>query len=505
MGWENYNNYSSSAAVKWGAYAAVRIFTSKNQTTETTKNTDSPTNTDNNKTSEAQTSSEALDQTSTVQAPTEVVTTTDSPNEQAATSAKNHQSQNIAKENQDNAPPKVTLVNYEVKYLDESGKEIAKTVDQGTLNAEINVQAKDLFDKGYELLDEEVKKLKLGSGTNEVVFRYGKSRELMTLKEFTAREVNYKYPLKYRNLDFTGRQQDLEDFVVKKIYQLEKDTGIFYGTKDQAEQVRKTMLNGSFQGAYFRYAINILPVPTKQIEGDKYELKIEFSYLEQPEYVMEAEAKIDEFYRQYRNLVKTDAEKVKLIQDWLIKNVKTRMPETSEPHYPWVYNSKGNRRIHFPASAMLDGEGVCLTYAMTFARIAERFGLDVRVIQGAYVFGSPGRPSPAFEYAEKMLKNPDTTTYKAEYLNHGWNLVKVDGAWHHIDIFHDINLVENFKLADNYQYFLQSDDVIKQFEFEYEMNGRVRKAAVFKAWNTNRVPAAPSSKNDAKNLPNLLQ
>lgn len=402
-------------------------------------------------------------------------------------------------------PP--TAYSYVVKYLDETGKEVHRTTSEGQNGQTVVIKAEDLFSKGYELFDADAKVVKLTTGSNEISFRVGKSREKMPLEEFLKQEVNYAYPLKYRNLDFTNRQKDLEDFVIKKIYQHDKETGIFYGTKDQAEQIRTTMLNASYQGAYFRYVTDIRPMPAKAVKGDnKYQLNIEFVYKEEPENIEAGEAAITAFYEKYKNRVKTDAEKAKFIQDWLMKNVKTRVPATSEPHYPWVYNSSNQRRIHFPASAMLDGEGVCLTYAMTFARLAERFGLDVRVVQGAFIGGDAryeDRLIPQVEAAQEMLSNPDTTTYREQYFNHGWNLVKIDGKWHHVDVYHDLNLAANFKLSDKHQYFLQSDEFVKKLTIEYEMGPSVRKMNVYKAWNTNRIPAAPESQNQAKNLPDL--
>ena len=141
------------------------------------------------------------------------------------------------------------------------------------------------------------------------------------------------------------------------------------------------------------------------------------------------------------------------------------MPSDKEPNFPWVNNSKGQRRIHFPASAMLDGEGVCLTYAMTFARLAERFGLDVRVIQGASISGGENDKASAERVAkyQEKLDNPDTTTYNASFFNHSWNLVKINGNWHHVDIYHDLNLAQNFNLTDKHQFFLQSDDFVKNY------------------------------------------
>lgn len=156
-----------------------------------------------------------------------------------------------------NSTPGSNIANYTIKYADESGKVVLSRTGQGLPGQEITVDTEGVFDKGYEIFDTKRKSIKLASGANEIVFKVSKARELMSLTEFTKHEVRYDYPIEFRNLDFTGRQEDLQDFVVKKIYHREKDTGVFYGTKDQAELIRKTMLNGSFQGAYARYAYNI--------------------------------------------------------------------------------------------------------------------------------------------------------------------------------------------------------------------------------------------------------
>lgn len=55
-----------------------------------------------------------------------------------------------------------------------------------------------------------------------MIFKVGKSREKMSLTEFIRQAVNYDYLLRYRNLDFIGRQAELEEFVIKMIYQGEK-------------------------------------------------------------------------------------------------------------------------------------------------------------------------------------------------------------------------------------------------------------------------------------------
>ena len=403
--------------------------------------------------------------------------------------------------------PALPQVEYIVRAVDENGAEISRVAKQGKDGASINVKAEDLFNKGYELLDNESKTIKLDrNNNNEVAFQYGKARELMSLNEFTSREVDYKHPLVYRNIDFTNDQERLEDFVVKKIYQGDRTTGTFYGTKDQASLIRTSMLNGSVQGGYYRYATNVRDMPPQHVEGDKYALEIEFDYMEDLDYIKDGEKKVTEFYDKYGKLNLSDIEKAKLIQDWLIENVKLFYPPQQSQE--WFKNSKGIRRVHFPASALLDGEGVCLTYATTFARLAERLGLDVRVVLGHSGMSSREDDPWALaqiEAANTMYQNPDTTTYRPELILHAWNLVKIDNAWHHADVFHDISLMQNFKLDNAYTFFLNSDEEISSHAVSYEMPSGTRTYYFKKAWHKRRISPAPTSRNqEAKTLPNLV-
>lgn len=387
---------------------------------------------------------------------------------------------------------------YLVRYVGESGEILSEIEKTGLFGFEVVERAADLFDRGYELLDEAEKHIVLGKGPGVITFQYGKSREQMPIEEFLSREVNYDYPLVYRNLDFRGNQKALEDFVIKKIYQGDRTTGVFYGTEDQGEQVRRTMINGSLQGGYTRYAIDIVPLTPKHIEGDKYAIEIELRYFEDLDYIKEGEKKVAEFYAAYANRNLSDIEKAKLAHDWVLANIKLFVPPSNKPE--WFYNTKGLRRVHFPASAMLDGEGVCLTYAMTYARLAERLGLDVRVVQGYY-----GTQKPYYDRAKEMLANPDTTTYSADKFNHSWNLVKVDGQWYHVDPFHEINMIGT--LPDSpYHYFLRSDDFMSHSQITVKHpRYPARKMDIYKAWNMNRIHAAPESRNEeAAALPNLL-
>lgn len=396
-------------------------------------------------------------------------------------------------------PPVTPRATYTVRSLNEQGAEISRTDKQVDVGAEVTENAPDLFGQGYELFDKPSKTLTVPEQGGEITFRYGKARELMTIEEFVRHEVNYDYPLTYRNIDFRGRQKDLEDFVIKKIYEGARETGVFYGTKDQGEEVRKTMLNGSLQGGYTRYMVDMAPLTPRHVEGDKYAINIDLRYHETEDNMKLGEKEVSKFYETYGKRGLSDVEKAKVAYDWLMKNVKLFIPPNDRPE--WFMNSGGYRRVHFPASAMLDKEGVCLTYAMTYARLVERMGLDVRVAQG--YFGTQKR---SYDRAKEMLADPDTTTYRAEYFNHSWNLVKIDGQWYHVDPFHEINMIGTLP-ASPYHYFLRSDDFMSHSQVTVKHRRYpARKMDVYKVWNVHRMHAAPQSyAGDVSKLPNLVQ
>lgn len=148
--------------------------------------------------------------------------------------------------------------------------------------------------------------------------------------------------------------------------------------------------------------------------------------------------------------------------------------------------------MNFPASLLLNGEGVCLTYAMTYGGLVERMGLEVRLIQGYAGLSGFDRAAQA----QKMFDNPDSTTYHPGFLNHTWNLVKIDRAWYHVDTFQDMGFLQFTKKNPNpYRYFLQSDEYMREHKIKMGTT-RLREHAVNRAWSTTRMPTAHSAKNE---------
>ena len=73
---------------------------------------------------------------------------------------------------------------YTIKYITADKQVVAAKTLHGKLNEKVTIEAEDLFDKGYELLDQDVKSLTLAAKTNEIVFQVGKSREQMSLEDY---------------------------------------------------------------------------------------------------------------------------------------------------------------------------------------------------------------------------------------------------------------------------------------------------------------------------------
>lgn len=82
--------------------------------------------------------------------------------------------------------------------------------------------------------------------------------------------------------------------------------------------------------------------------------------------------------------------------------------------------------------ALANGTTTCQGYAMTAYRLFKVAGIDTRIIVG-----------------------------KLDGINHGWNLVKVNNIWYHIDVTNNDSVGEN-------KYFLRSDSFFEEQGFTWE-------------------------------------
>lgn len=111
----------------------------------------------------------------------------------------------------------------------------------------------------------------------------------------------------------------------------------------------------------------------------------------------------------------SDFDKVKAINKYLIDR------------YQYDYSLVSNNAY----TALTTGKTTCQGYAMTTYKMLKLAGLENRIITGTL-----------------------------NGVAHGWNLVKVDGQWYHLDI-------TNNDSTNSSKYFLKSDDVLRKEGFQW--------------------------------------
>lgn len=117
--------------------------------------------------------------------------------------------------------------------------------------------------------------------------------------------------------------------------------------------------------------------------------------------------------------MKTEFEKVKAINDYIVSNT--------------AYGTKTKASPHSAYAVLMEGQAVCQGYALTAYKMLEQAGFDVK-----YVVGT--------------VNNNEA---------HAWNLVKIDGNWYHLDTTWNDPLPNRFG-ASSYDYFLVTDAQLKK-------------------------------------------
>lgn len=133
--------------------------------------------------------------------------------------------------------------------------------------------------------------------------------------------------------------------------------------------------------------------------------------------------------------MKTEFEKVKAINDYIVSNT--------------TYGTKTKASPHSAYALLMEGQAVCQGYALTAYKMLEQAGFDVK-----YVVGT--------------VNNNEA---------HAWNLVKIDGKWYHLDTTWNDPLPNRFG-ASSYDYFLVTDALLKKDH----------------KWIASNYPAATSTK-----------
>ena len=122
--------------------------------------------------------------------------------------------------------------------------------------------------------------------------------------------------------------------------------------------------------------------------------------------------------------VATEAEKVKIVHDWLVMNVS----------YDYANYVAGTipKTSYGITGVMLNGKSVCQGYALAFQYFMEVLGIESEFIRGKANNGTG-------------------------WNGHGWNRVKLDGVWYYIDVTWDDPLPDRGNKVYWYKYFMVTD------------------------------------------------
>lgn len=139
----------------------------------------------------------------------------------------------------------------------------------------------------------------------------------------------------------------------------------------------------------------------------------EQSYLMTPEQAAYVEMNAQDIVATIAKNAKTDVEKIKAVNDYIVANTAYTEQTKSSPHSAYT--------------VLAEHGGVCQGYALLAHSMLQKLGFETKYIVG-YV-GQEG---------------------------HAWNLVKLDGQWYHLDTTWN-DPVPDRKGAIRYQYFLVDD------------------------------------------------
>ena len=338
---------------------------------------------------------------------------------------------------------------YQIKYVDTNDVEIAPSVTKlGFAGDTVNEAAIDI-DK-YVKPEEATKELTLDIENNEIVFRYEKTDEAKTLKEFISEKAVPNKPLTYTNTNFANRPEELKEFIIKNVYR--RNLAIeFYATEKDVDKAYWELWNKTTNASLLRLARNWTAKDSakeEEISPGVYRYVIGITYNISAEQMSRSEDKVEEIIAKYNLTNKTDFEKVKLIYDYLVKH-----PVPNTGYKEWNYN------VYNYASTLLGNAGVCEGYAMAFNRIAERLGLEAKLVPGILLMYL--NPSTRDSYINDAVSEMQTEAFDRK-LNHAWNQVKLDGKWYHLDSYHASYYYHNVSQSPTYIYynFLKSENTM---------------------------------------------
>lgn len=209
-------------------------------------------------------------------------------------------------------------------------------------------------------------------------------------------------------------------------------------------------------------AVNDAKIRNQYIEGHLSDRKIEYEYgvmdakikvyqqyLTNPEQELIVDAEVLEILSSVNPQNMTDFQKVKFVNDYIVKNTS--------------YSEDTEASPHSACAVVSEGKGVCQGYALLALKLLQGLGVEAKYVVGEVYTGG-----------------------------HAWNLVKVDGEWYHLDTTWN-DPVPDRENTVSYKYFLMNDTqmridhtwiqsnypeakstkytFMKQVDHAYELNG----------------------------------
>lgn len=122
---------------------------------------------------------------------------------------------------------------------------------------------------------------------------------------------------------------------------------------------------------------------------------------------------------------KSELEVEKRVNDYLVEHC--------------VWNDEGDyHRQHTLLGILLDGRGVCISFAQTVTMLLRCFGVKCYTVKGVVSDTPYGRGNGLGHYLDKILdpinqSKDDKITDGISYETHAWNVVFLDGCERHLD------------------------------------------------------------------------
>lgn len=357
--------------------------------------------------------------------------------------------------------PRYLSTQLRIKYIDaQTGRELIPAVTQKAWYETImEITAPEIA--GY-LPSKDLQTVTIDNKEmNEAVFHYVRPHDDIPFKDFVKEKINIRIPIVYQNTDFTGRYEALKEYILKQIYVRNKVTHIVSTENDMAE-MKYHLIDMPISASYVRHARNINYSVVEKLPDGKNLYKVTFTYfvpgyLITDEDIEKAEDIIDAFVKTRISPSMSDYSKAYAIYKYLIDHGKAQVNKKGET----IPQTPSGKSAYAASTLLTEGSGVCEAWAVAYARIAERVGLDHIYMSAIYHpgFENSKTRNSFWDYYQKSL-NRYKSRKKITSFNHAMNQVKINGTWYNLDVYAGEYIASRYgnKSPMIRLYFLKSDE-----------------------------------------------